>query len=274
MPITNKKILSRKGRYIFKIRSKLLKYNSKYLFGLLFKRKSNKIELNFSDGSSQTVFYRNGGADFHTIHDIIFNESYALRSLKRFPDISIAYDAIISQGKIPLIIDAGSNIGASVVYFSKCFPEAHIIGIEPQVENYLLLTKNTQHVRGEMLCGALGAIAGTVNIVDPGLGQNAYRTEADANGSVPLFSMSDLIAFKSSDVFVPFLAKIDIEGGEKSLFSQDTGWVNLFSVLMIELHDWLLPREQIAANFLKCISNLDRDFLISGENIISIKNSG
>eukprot|EP01037_Dinobryon_pediforme_P018822 gene18822-19135_t len=53
-------------------------------------------------------------------------------NMNQFPDISIAYDAIISQGKIPLIIDAGSNIGASVVYFSKCFPEAHIIGIEPQ----------------------------------------------------------------------------------------------------------------------------------------------
>jgi len=34
----------------------------------------------------------------------------------------------------------------------------------------------------------------------------------------------------------------------------------------------MLPRQGTSRNFLKCIANLDRDFLHIGENIFSIRN--
>jgi hypothetical protein len=70
----------------------------------------------------------------------------------------------------------------------------------------------------------------------------------------------------------PFIAKIDIEGAEADLFAANTGWVQSFDLVIIELHDWMLPGQGTSRNFLKCIANLDRDFLHIGENIFSIRN--
>ena len=68
----------------------------------------------------------------------------------------------------------------------------------------------------------------------------------------------------------PYIAKIDIEGFEKDLFSKNTDWITLFPIIIIELHDWLMPREGSSNNFLRSIAQHDRDFLPFGENIISI----
>ena len=48
-----------------------------------------------------------------------------------------------------------------------------------------------------------------------------------------------------------FVVDGDIEGFEKDLFSQNTEWVQLFPLLIIELHDWMLPREANSEIFLE-----------------------
>jgi hypothetical protein len=44
------------------------------------------------------------------------------------------------------------------------------------------------------------------------------------------------------------------------LFSKNTDWVALFPVIIIELHDWLMPGEGRSNNFLRTIAQHDRDF--------------
>ena len=66
--------------------------------------------------------------------------------------------------------------------------------------------------------------------------------------------------------------KIDIEGFENELFSKNTEWIDNFPIIIIELHDWMLPKTCKSSNFLSSISKKNRDFLYSGENIFSIKN--
>jgi hypothetical protein len=73
-------------------------------------------------------------------------------------------------------------------------------------------------------------------------------------------------------VYQPFLVKIDIEGAEQDLFSCNVEWIEKFPILIIELHDWLLPSQGTSRNFLKAIAPLDRDFVFFGENIFSIAN--
>ncbi len=72
--------------------------------------------------------------------------------------------------------------------------------------------------------------------------------------------------------YFPFIVKIDIEGFESELFSGNTDWINEFPVLIIEMHDWLFPGQRTSTNFLKTISQLDRDFVYLGENVFSIRN--
>ena len=68
------------------------------------------------------------------------------------------------------------------------------------------------------------------------------------------------------------ILKIDIEGFENELFSKNTEWIDNFPIIIIELHDWMLPKTCKSSNFLSSISKKNRDFLYSGENIFSIKN--
>lgn len=48
----------------------------------------------------------------------------------------------LSDSKTPLIIDCGSNIGLSIIYFKRLFPEARIIGFEPDNEIFNILKAN------------------------------------------------------------------------------------------------------------------------------------
>ncbi len=70
----------------------------------------------------------------------------------------------------------------------------------------------------------------------------------------------------------PFIVKIDIEGGEAALCSDATERVGQTPILIVELHDWLLPRRGISQPFLKSIAPLDRDLIHIGEDIYSISN--
>jgi hypothetical protein len=43
-------------------------------------------------------------------------------------------------------------------------------------------------------------------------------------------------------------------------------------VIIIELHDWMLPGTANSQNCLKALSGTNRDFVFYGENVFSIRN--
>lgn len=44
----------------------------------------------------------------------------------------------------PLIIDCGSNVGMSILFFKKLYPDARVLGFEPDPATFNLLSKNVQ----------------------------------------------------------------------------------------------------------------------------------
>lgn len=119
---------------------------------------------------------------------------------------------------------------------------------------------------------ALGSLDDHVSIVDPGTGEWGYQTRHDPDGMCERVAASRVIHEKIALGYVPFIFKIDIEGGEDNLFERDTDWVDAFALVIIELHDWLIPRKNTSLNFLKTISRYQRDFVYNSENIFSFKN--
>jgi FkbM family methyltransferase len=218
--------------------------------------------------------HRGTRADLGVIDQMFNTEDYSLARLRRGPELHALYDTWVRAGSRPLILDAGANIGASVVYFSLAFSKAHIVALEPARNNFELLGRNVGGIDVDARCAAIGAAAGEVVLTDPGEGEWGYRTADAGEGTrVPRLAAAALVREKRNAGFTPFIAKIDIEGAEAELFSADTAWVDDFPLLIVELHDWLLPKSGSSHSFLRCIAGRDRDFVYWGENIFSIANA-
>ncbi len=210
--------------------------------------------------------------DWQTCRQIFYQEDYQLNHLARNQDIVNFYEKIISSNKIPLIVDCGANIGLAAHYFSITYGGSQILAIEPDENNFFQGQSNAK-LGVTHLFNAVGSENGKVELVDPNLGNSGYRVQTNINGSINLISINEILLLYPVEQFVPFIIKIDIEGFEANLFSINTEWLSKFPVVIIELHDWMLPGTANSNNFLKEISRLNNDFILKGENVISISNS-
>ena len=223
-----------------------------------------------AQGFHRTVTLRRGTSDFLTFEQVFLNNEYNLRRLARWHDILALYARI----ERPLILDLGANIGLASLYFAKNWPKARIIAVEPDQRNIRLLKANIEGMSNiKPVQGAVASEDGAVEIANPEDDAWALRTErvnSIGPNSISAYSMESLMQFAPEAQ--PFIAKIDIEGFESELFSRDTEWIKEFPIIIIELHDWMLPREGSSNNFLRRIAIENRDFIAMGENIFSIAN--
>jgi FkbM family methyltransferase len=226
-----------------------------------------------ASGMERSFYHRDTAADRGVMHQIFGNQDYSLDRLARKKTLQDFYASVSENKGTPLIVDCGANIGASSVWYSMVYPAASIVAIEPDDENVELLKRNVAGQNVEVLQAAIGCEPGQVHLEDPGLGEWGYRTAASGSGKlVEQISMRQIVVEQMAKGKTPFIAKIDIEGGEQNLFSKSVEWVDFFPLLVIELHDWMLGGQGSARNFLRCIADRDRDFVYIGENIFSIRN--
>ncbi len=220
-----------------------------------------------SEVCGRLLAHRGSHADFEVVKQIFSQRDYDLSRLKRNDEIAAYYEAT----KRPLIIDAGANIGASAVWFSTVFPRAKVIAVEPHPDNFRLLSQNVAGLDVDCVPGALAPTSGRLSLLDPGEGEWGFRTGPAASQAiceVAAFTIADLVGHVHS----PFILKIDIEGGEDGLFDRLGEEFARFPVIIIELHDWMLPRGNTSKSFLRWHASQDRDFVHLGENVFSICN--
>lgn len=215
--------------------------------------------------NDQVFLHRGTQPGFGVIEQIFTNKDYDTNKLARHQDILSFYESCST----PLIIDTGANIGASSVWFSSTFPRSKIIAIEPQKDNFDLLSKNTENKTNiKTIHGAMASQCGTIKLFDPGHGEWGYRTNQNGVNPIAEVDTSNLIPANST----PFILKMDIEGAEAEVFSKNTETFEEFPLIIIELHDWMLPKQKSSFAFLKWHCTQDRDFVYIGENIFSIAN--
>ena len=219
--------------------------------------------------------------DLGTLGQVFTSEHYELGQLPRCAELLAFRDAVLAAGKTPLIIDAGGNVGFASRYFADNHPGSAVVCIEPDAGNAEQARRNNDPQCVSVLQAAIGSQASRGRIVNAGAENNAFRIErseegsgaAGEAGSVEIVSINDLLQRYSSPEYVPFIAKIDIEGFEAELFSRNTEWIARFPLLIVELHDWMLPRSASTRPFLRAMADQDRDFLYFGENVFSVSNT-
>ena len=143
-----------------------------------------------------------------------------------------------------VIIDAGANIGLTSLVFANRFPDAKIIAVEPELSNYEVLLKNTASYDNVVaIQAAVWSANGTVDIVDPGLGNWGFQVGSVAGReSKSVMTCRGMTIDKiMSDHGIDFIdiLKMDIEGGEKEVFEDADKWIGKIGILTVELHDRL-----------------------------------
>jgi FkbM family methyltransferase len=217
------------------------------------------------------VRYRSRG-DLGVYYQIFVNRDYDLTHFPQARQLGSFYDALVKENKRPLIIDAGSNIGASIVWFAARYPLSKIAAIEPNKKNCQLLIRNCSGIDYQLFAGGIGSVDGVMYLEDPGFSDWGFRVAEAGAEEVRIFSAKKLVHSLANESTVPFIMKVDIEGGERYLFKRDVEWVNRFPLLIVELHDYMLPGISASNNFLKCISSFNFDFVIRGENVFCFNN--
>ena len=167
-----------------------------------------------------------------------------------------------------VIIDGGGNIGLSAIYFASRFNQSKVYVLEPEEQNFKLLSRNTTN--NSRIIPIESALWGSnisykTNSSSGFWGVQIYEDLTDNSKSS--ITIKDLM--ERYDIDYIDILKLDIEGAEKEVFKGNVEWLKRVKIIVIELHDFMVS--ECAKTFFHAIENLNYSMDISGENII-IKN--
>jgi FkbM family methyltransferase len=218
-----------------------------------------------------TVHIRPKSSDPATFVQIFRNKEYDMSRYGQFEHVMAVYQRILTSGQLPIIIDAGANVGAAAIWFSLQFPQARILAVEPDADNAEVCRLNTRdRPNVNVIEAAIGSEHGRVSLRNPQQHAWAVQTMRTNDGMVTVCTIPEIVLAVQQPAKL-FLVKVDIEGFEDDLFANNIGWVDDVEVIIIEPHDWLLPGNGTSRNFQKAIADRSFEILISGENIIYVR---
>jgi FkbM family methyltransferase len=155
------------------------------------------------------------------------------------------YGCLRGRSNVSWIVDAGANIGTSALWLLNEFPEAKLIAIESDPENFAVLEKNLRPFGTRVVClnKALWSTAEDLMVIHGGFrdgGEWAHqvgRLNAALKhaGEVQGITITQLLAEHQIDTID--ILKIDIEGAEREVFVGKSEWLSRVRTIAIELHD-------------------------------------
>lgn len=231
--------------------------------------RQSKLARMMLPGSSQPVWLRLGTTDWEVLWQIYGRGDYETSQWPQHDQALLSfYKATVISGKVPIIIDCGANIGLSAVWFADKFPQARILAVEPEPENFAVLKRNAfQRPNIIPINAAISDHHARLRLTNSGSGSWAWETEPTAAGEVEAVTVPDLLKDQPNGVL--FIAKIDIEGGEVSLFRSNVDWAEECPMIVCEPHDWLFLWRGTAHAILSRLVSQPRDYLFRGENIFA-----
>ncbi|MEK7497411.1 MAG: FkbM family methyltransferase [Patescibacteria group bacterium] len=187
------------------------------------------MKLKFKEISGYKIFYRNE-EEFKIIYKQIFaDEDYKLSS----------------RTEASFIIDCGSHIGLSILYFKSKYPNADILGFEPNPENFQILQKNIQVNNST-----------NIKVINAALSNKAEKTilhtslEKDNPWTWGDTLVSDMWEEKITERKIPIrtvklsdyinknvdFMKMDIEGAEKIVLQEISNKLHYINEVVLEYH--------------------------------------
>ena len=169
------------------------------------------------------------------------------------------YEALVEKilahrksSDIRFIIDAGANVGFTSLYLQQSFPGAFFLALEPDEKNLEQLKKNfklNDLNNTELHLSGLWSSDGWLQInrdADEGKEWSYYVTASAKPTNLKGISLSTLL--DKTEFSLIDILKIDIEGGEKELFSKEetiSPVLKKTRFIAMEIHDHLADRQHI-----------------------------
>ena len=198
-------------------------------------------------------------------------------------DIPTFYQVFIGKEyefKLPFepksIIDGGANIGLATIYLKSRFPNAKVICVEPDAENFELLKNNVKDLSNIILLkGGLWHTKTKLNILDKyntgkwGMVVEEAKSDEKNQSLTETYTIDEILEIAGLEQID--LLKLDIETAEKELFGKNfQSWLPKIKAIVIELHDWITPG--CSKPFFQAINESfsEYSYSSSGENTIII----
>jgi FkbM family methyltransferase len=146
---------------------------------------------------------------------------------------------------IHTILDLGANIGVSMSHLATRFPAARIVGVELDAANAELCRRNvaTWGERCTVVHGAVWPRDEEVAYVAQGVGEEAFHAApsgeqpaASATRRTAGVSLQTLIERELPEGVVVDFVKMDIEGAEREVLTENAGWAQRVRAMIVEVH--------------------------------------
>lgn len=175
------------------------------------------------------------------------------------------------------IVDAGANIGLATLYFKTRFPQAEILALEPEPENFASLERCIQsNALQDIRALDIGLWGCDTNLVPAstfrdGEAWSFALTEAagsqSTQRSIPVMSLGTLMAQQSWSAID--LLKIDIEGAEANLLTSPE-FLELIRdkvrLVCMEVHEEVISRQEAR----RALEEYGMTCVFDGENLIAL----
>jgi len=206
--------------------------------------------------------------DNGVIKQIFNNKELEFGWYKQGKQIYHKYEELLSQNITPLIIDAGSNIGASLLWFNIKFKQSVIFAIEPDMDNCTLIRANCLGKNIFLFEGALANKRRKLFLNDPEESDWGFQVSKNGKIEVDCLGVNDILKLFNKKKYSPLILKIDIEGGESIVFKNNYDWIEKIPMIIIELHDWLFKGEGNSKPFFKAIIKFNFEVITRGEHLL------
>jgi FkbM family methyltransferase len=152
------------------------------------------------------------------------------------------------------ILDLGSHVGYTLVHLKYIYPNARLIGVEMDIDNFRIAQKNIEGIENCYILNKAVSIKDGIAKYDKNRSGDSYHLFNNAQGNEKS-SLIEIETITINTIINKFnldnidYVKMDIEGEEDKIFNSssnnDLGWLNIVRMMNIEIHKNLFIESMI-----------------------------
>lgn len=215
--------------------------------GYLFAETQNSFTSDFKNNVDKRIKLRKRpSSDMYVFQQIYHFEEY-------LPLVNMYKDNFKNNIDYKMnIIDAGSNIGLTSLFFMDHFNKPNVICIEPEIQNFKILEYNIDGNNDSNIIKINGAVWSSnskIKIIKDFRDKLEWSfrvEETQEMDGILAYSINQLVKDNSFEYLD--ILKIDVEGSEKQIFNKalsNLDFLKITKCIAIEIHDEFNCREDI-----------------------------